>query len=94
MNWLPPHKCGLFLTHNEHKNYYETVAIRIQDGCIADRGWVSEEEKQRAIDTDELWELQWYPDTPNGSYTLVASSLDAIRSALKTMTRGGGNDGR
>ena len=83
MDWLPPHKCGLFLTHNEHKDYYETVATQVEDGRIEEDHWVSEEEKQKAIDTDEMWELQWYPDTPIGSHTLVASTLEAIRAALR-----------
>lgn len=23
---FPPHKCGLYLTHNEHRDHYKTVA--------------------------------------------------------------------
>jgi hypothetical protein len=43
--------------------------------------WVSPEQKQKAIDTNECWELHWYPDTPVGSYTLLAAELDVLLAA-------------
>lgn len=82
MDWLPKHKCGLYLTHNEHKDYYKTVLQSIEDCDINDVDWVSVEERQKAIDSDELWELQWYPDTPIGFYIIRASSLEALKSAI------------
>lgn len=80
---FPEHKASLHLTHNEHKSYYQTVADRIADG---DHGytadcWVSEEQKQKAILTNECWTLQWYPDTPVGFCLLSAADLDALLQA-------------
>lgn len=80
LDWLPPHKGGLYLTHNEHKGVYETVALFT--GRDRDDQWVSPEEKRKAIETDELWCLQWYPDTPVGFCVLMASSLEAIKAAF------------
>jgi hypothetical protein len=45
--------------------------------------WVSEDEKARGVETNSCWELQWYPDTPIGSYSMAASSLPALVAAVK-----------
>lgn len=80
---FPRHEASLHLTHNQHKAYYRTVKESIEDG---DHGyqkddWVSEEQMQKAIDTNECWELHWYPDTPVGSYSLSAADLDVLLEA-------------
>lgn len=77
---LPAHAASLTLQHNEHKNYYETVSQRYcQDDWLE---WVSDQERLRAIETDEIWTAQWYPATPSGFYTLGASTLEALLAAL------------
>ena len=78
---FPPHKCSLTLTHNQHKGYYESISDYIgRDDRIQ---WVSEEEKQKAVKTNEIWELQWYPDTPVGFYCAGASTLDALMEGVQ-----------
>ena len=79
MNW-PRHEASMHLTHNDHKSYYQTVAQSIErddHGYSADC-WVSEEQKQRAIETNDCWTLQWYPDTPVGFCILSAADLDVL----------------
>lgn len=45
--------------------------------------WVSDEERELAIQGNSMWVLHWYPDTPVGSYSLAASTLEAVvRAAL------------
>lgn len=80
---LPNHKAGLFLTHNEHLNYYRTVQQEIDEGChgFTDDCWVSEEQRQKAIDTNSCWTLQWYPNTPIGFNILSAADLDVLLEA-------------
>jgi len=77
MNWLPEHKCGLYLENNAHKDVYETIENYYQ--FLDDDQWVSSEEKAKAIETDNVWTLQWYPDTPIGFHKIGASSLEAIQ---------------
>jgi hypothetical protein len=79
-DWLPKHAAGLHITHNDHKNVYYTIEDHY--GYIDDREWVSPEEKLKAIELDSVWELHWYPDTPIGSYKVVASSLEAIQKHI------------
>lgn len=86
-NLFPRHDAGLTLTHNEHLGSYETVAQSIADegfGLGSD-DWVSEEQKQKAIDTNEVWTLQWYPSTPVGFNILSAADLDVLLEAARKM---------
>ena len=78
MNWLPEHKCGLHLSHNEHRDVYETVEQFYDPG-----DFVSEEEWLKAIKEDSVWVLQWYPNTPIGFNRIAASTLEAIETELK-----------
>ena len=80
MNWLPKHKCGLYLTHNEHRDSYETI-----EEYYRSDDFVSIEEFKKAIAEDSVWVLQWYPDKPNGSYSISASSLEALQKTIKEM---------
>jgi hypothetical protein len=74
---LPAHDAALFLTHNEHKNYYEDAAKWIEEqGDLFD--WQSDGHKRRAIETDSVWVLQWYPNTPVGFNAIAAPTLDEL----------------
>lgn len=79
----PAHKASLTLEHNDHKSYYSTVAQSILNGDhgYTDDCWVSPEQKQKAIDTNECWTLQWYPETPVGFCLLSAADLDVLLEA-------------
>ena len=81
MNWLPEHKCGLHLSHNEHRDVYETV----EEFYEADF-FVSPEEWHKAVAEDSVWVLQWYPDTPIGFNRIAASTLEAIEIKLREKT--------
>ena len=74
----------LHLTFNEaHAVNYDTVEAFIRCGQYDPESWVNPEEMQKSIDTNSVWTLQWYPDTPIGFYTLRASSLDVLLAALE-----------
>ena len=47
--------------------------------------FVSPEELKKAIAEDSVWILHWYPDTPIGSYSILASSLEALEANVKEM---------
>lgn len=80
INW-PPHKASLHLTHNQHLDYYHNVAQAIEDGDHGMDRWVSDEQKQKAIATNDCWTLQWYPETPVGFCLLAAADLDVLLAA-------------
>lgn len=85
-----PRNCNLYLTHNEHMVNYQTVAEAILEEREFDAdGWISEEQKQKAIDTNDCWTIQWYPDTPIGFYRMhgadVAPLVEAACKAQEEM---------
>lgn len=82
---LPKHNCDLILTHNTHKSYYQTVEQFEQDfeSHFGKLDWVSEEQRAKAIATNELWNLHWYPNTPISSYSLYACDLSELLKAAK-----------
>jgi len=84
MNWLPEHKCGLYLSHNDHRDYYETV-----EEYYNREQFISDQEWEKAVATDSVWTLQWYPDTPVGFYIVSASTLEAIEAKLKEKNHAG-----
>jgi hypothetical protein len=75
---FPTHEASLHLTHNQHKANYETVSQAEASGSYGPSAWVSEDQRQKAIKNDSVWELVWYPDTPIGSHTLLAYDLDVL----------------
>lgn len=79
---FPAHKAGLHLQHNNHKNYYESVETYFKSPWMDDTG-LSAEERQKMIDTDEVWELQWYPNTPVGSYCVTGSTFEEVLRRAK-----------
>jgi hypothetical protein len=78
MNWLPPHKCGLHLSHNEHRDVYESI----HDFYDAD-DFISPEEWHEAVAKDSVWVLHWYPETPIGFIRIAASTLEALEAKLR-----------
>lgn len=71
---FPKHKAGLILSHNEHKNIYQSVQEYLDSLDMS----IEEERYNAMIRADEIWELQWYPDTPVGFCRVVASTLEQV----------------
>ena len=84
----PKHKCGMYLTHNQHRDSYQTVEQALaEENYYDDSDWVSPEQRARAIETDEVWALQWYPQTPIGSYSMLAADLDVLLQAARDVEK-------
>lgn len=89
---LLPRHCALSLGHNEHKVLYATVKeylanVEAMGGEPVD--FVAEGEREKAIASNELWELRWYPTTPVSFCEVYASSLEAL---LKWLADGNAED--
>jgi len=84
---FPPHKAGLYLTHNEHLDYYETAEIwitaREKRGDMAD--WSSPDARQRCIDSNEVWVLHWYPTSPVGFEHIAGPTLEEVLEAARRL---------
>jgi hypothetical protein len=74
---LPPHKASLHITHNQHKAYYQTVEQYFAELRVDDED-VTPADRAACIATNEVWEIQWYPETPIGSRTVYAPTLERV----------------
>lgn len=83
LDWLPERKCGLHLSHNEHRDVYETI----EEFYDAD-DFISSEEWNKAVAADSVWVLHWYPNTPIGFIRIAASTLDALEAKVKEIDHG------
>ena len=72
---LPEHKCSLSIVHNRHKDYYETVEEYLDSIEDFYDLFSSEDSLTKCIETNEIWELQWYPETPIGFEAIAAPTL-------------------
>lgn len=85
-------KCGVFLTVNEHRDYYYTAAQALDeakgDECPPE---IEPEVEATMIETDTIVRLQFYPNTPIGSYEIwhydIDAALDAALECLVTTHR-------
>mgnify|MGYP001611763222 CR=1 FL=1 len=80
---FPEHKAGLYLNHNEHLTSYSTVEGFIRDEYYDAKDFISQDQMKKAIETNQCWCLQWYPDTPVGLCRLLAADLDQLLDAVK-----------
>jgi hypothetical protein len=82
---LPVHKGGLSLDHNPHVANYESVeqweSLLIDCGSVFH--WVDDEQRNKSVATNEVWDLHWYPDTPIGSHRLLACDLEVLLKAAR-----------
>lgn len=78
---FPKHDAGMFITHNEHKNYYENIEEFIINNDIKE--FISEEDKQKCIDNNDIWEIQWYPNTPIGFYKIAGSDFNLLLKEIE-----------
>lgn len=74
-------KAGVILEVNENRNYYQSVNDYIHS--IQDEEEISQEIIDKMIELNTVVSLQFYPDTPIGSYTIWHYDIDmAIDEAL------------
>lgn len=74
---------SLTIEYNEHNSIYKTAKQVYDDPePLTSREphveWVSPEERVIALETNSVWVLDWYPDTPVGHFTVAASTLKAV----------------
>jgi hypothetical protein len=67
-------KCGVFVTVNHHRDYYESVEQYMGDREISR---VDARKVAEMIRADTIIKIQFYPHTPIGSYIVWHYDLDA-----------------
>lgn len=79
---LPKH-IMLAIEHNQQNLGYQTVAEELAS-MPGFHEFQTEEARQRAIDTNELWTCQWYPETPAGFCVACAPTLTELLEWLSS----------
>lgn len=80
---FPKHKASLHLTHNQHKAFYMSAEQYVFESNQSGALWKDKDATLRAIANDEIWELQWYPDTPVTFLRVCAPTLDEVLALAK-----------
>ncbi len=71
-------KCGVHLTINEHRDYYEGPTERLEwYAKLESPPEIAPEVRGAILLSNNIVDLQFYPDTPIGSYHIVHHDLDA-----------------
>lgn len=87
-------KCSISITINRHKNYYQTIQEGIDDanqilnssGCEP----LSKQMVNKMIEHNTIIDLQFYPNTPVGSYSIYHYDLEkALDEALEILKQDG-----
>jgi len=78
-----PKHMSLHITHNAHKDYY--MSANEYFALYPHLETVSENVKSRCIELNEIWEIQWYPNTPISFYHVTAPTFE---EALKLANDG------
>jgi hypothetical protein len=79
---------SLSVHFNECAASYMSAEEYEERNGIHEDEWVSTDERRRAFETNSVWEIQWYPETPVGFYVLKASSLNALLAAIEKKQKG------
>ncbi len=82
-------KCGVFVSVNEHRDYYQSAddSLKEQDSfeCPPE---IEPEIRKVMVETNTIVHVQFYPDTPVGSYSIYHYDLDAaLDEALNCFTQ-------
>jgi len=80
-------KCGVYLTVNEHRDYYDTIGMRLNEYASMEAPPdISDEVRAGILRTGNIVDLHFYPDTPIGFYHIVHYDLDdALTMALQIL---------
>lgn len=78
---LPKHDAGLTIERNPGRVYYEDVSAWLAS-LEGEPDWPSSEARQRAIESNDVWVMQWYPNTPVGFSQVAAPTLAELIAAV------------
>lgn len=81
-------KCGVFLTVNEHRDYYITAAQALNEANEEEcPPKIAPEVAAKMIEMDTIIRLQFYPVSPIGSYEIWHYDLNtALDEAIACLT--------
>lgn len=73
------------ITANDHRTSYETVFEYLKYGCCDETDELSQEEHERARESNTLFTCQVYPETPVGFFTVRSDTLSGMFEKLESV---------
>lgn len=73
-------KCSVSLEVNRYRDYYQTVKDYLNEKNAQGDSEIDGELGERMIREKAVYELQFYPDTPIGFYTVYGTSVEEVVS--------------
>lgn len=84
-----PRHHGMIIEHNPHKMNYQTVAEWSANGSDGGSAqWISDEQRKIAVETDSIWTMQWYPNTPISFRFIAAATFEELIEYASHAERG------
>lgn len=71
-----PKNIHLQITHNIHNIFYQSIEDYIRNDLQVE--WVPGDARERAIATDSMWVVSWYPDTLVGFCSMAGATLEEV----------------
>ena len=85
MNCNIPEHYSITIDHNVHKKFYDTVEYMLDnskrdelDSTEDMYEFISEEDKQKCIDTNDMWTVTLYPKNAVGFYSVAGSNINEL----------------
>ena len=81
-------KCGVHITVNSHRDYYETVEQHFKGNPIMEEDLedIEPDVYEKMKELNVIVELQYYPDTPIGFYKVYHYDIElAVEEALSSL---------
>lgn len=81
-------KCGIHITVNEHRDYYESVEQHLENLESFGDLEIPPDVRQKMIGLNTVVQVQFYPDTPIGFYRIFHYDLPtALRLSAELLER-------
>lgn len=71
-----PKHINMHIEHQPHASCFQTVEEWLKENKLSGYSDTTPEDEHKMIESDSIWTIQWYPDTPVGFYSVAAASLE------------------
>lgn len=72
---LPKH-INLTIEHQPHATCYQSAAQWLETVDVFDAVDIEPADRAEMLRTGEIWEISWHPNTPVGSHSVAAATLE------------------
>lgn len=75
---LLPRHISLHIEHNPHASNYESIETWLANRDTEQSIDITPSDREAILQTKEVWVMSWCPDTPVGSCSIAAATLERL----------------